>query len=106
MLGIRCDSCDNNYYGNPTVPYGFCELCNCNGNIDPSSPGNCDARTGECLQCLFNTGGYNCEVCEPGYYGDAIQRTCRSKLAHVCRVKTITENKVIAHLKVSKRSTF
>ena len=80
LSGIRCDSCDNNHFGNPVVPGGFCELCNCNNNIDPGTPGNCNALSGQCMKCLYNTGGYNCDQCKPGYYGDALQRTCRRKL--------------------------
>ena len=80
LAGIRCDQCDNNYYGNPTESGGACQLCSCNGNTLISNPGNCDARTGRCLRCLYDTAGYNCDVCAPGFYGDAIQRTCRSKL--------------------------
>ncbi|XP_030828530.1 laminin subunit beta-1 [Strongylocentrotus purpuratus] len=75
--GIRCDQCDNNYFGNPTEARGVCNLCSCNGNTLSSTPGNCDARSGKCLQCLYNTDGFNCEQCAPGFYGDAIQRTCR-----------------------------
>ncbi|XP_072165773.1 laminin subunit beta-1-like [Diadema setosum] len=75
--GIRCDQCDNNYFGNPNEPGGACNLCNCNGNTLTSNPGNCDANTGRCLRCLYNTAGFNCETCAPGFYGDAIQRTCR-----------------------------
>ncbi|XP_022099297.1 laminin subunit beta-1-like [Acanthaster planci] len=75
--GIRCDQCDNNYYGYPSVPGGSCNLCNCNGNTNPLTPGNCDATTGECLRCLYNTAGFNCDVCAPNYYGDALLRTCR-----------------------------
>lgn len=78
-IGISCNICDNNYYGNPEVPGGECQLCNCNGNTNPRAPGNCDSRTGQCLQCLYDTAGDNCEVCAPNYYGDALLRTCTRK---------------------------
>ncbi|XP_070559223.1 laminin subunit beta-1-like [Ptychodera flava] len=81
--GIRCDQCDNNYFGNPLIPGGGCQNCTCNGNIDPSVPGNCDARTGECLRCLYNTEGYNCEVCKPGYYGNALERDCQQCVCNI-----------------------
>ncbi|KAK2718943.1 laminin subunit beta-1-like [Artemia franciscana] len=74
--GPRCDVCDDNYYGNPDTPGGRCQPCNCNGNIDLGRPGNCDAITGQCLQCLFNTDGFDCGVCQPGFYGDALNKTC------------------------------
>lgn len=74
--GISCNICDNNYYGNPEVPGGECQLCNCNGNTNPRAPGNCDSGTGQCLQCLYDTAGDNCEVCAPNFYGDALLRTC------------------------------
>uniref|UniRef100_A0A1B6DHB4 Laminin subunit beta-2 n=1 Tax=Clastoptera arizonana TaxID=38151 RepID=A0A1B6DHB4_9HEMI len=75
--GSRCDVCADNYYGNPEIVGGSCQACNCNNNIDIARPGNCDEHTGQCLQCLFNTEGYSCEVCKAGYYGDALQQSCR-----------------------------
>lgn len=81
--GERCDRCANNYYGDPTVPGGECRKCECNNNIDETVPGNCDSRTGECLQCLYNSMGPHCEFCIPGYYGDATRQQC---LECVCNV--------------------
>ncbi|KAK8404590.1 hypothetical protein O3P69_007682 [Scylla paramamosain] len=75
--GSRCDVCADNYFGDPEVPGGQCQSCDCNNNIDISRPGNCDERTGECQRCLFNTFGFHCERCQPGYYGDALNQECR-----------------------------
>ena len=74
--GPRCDVCADNYFGNPEVAGGQCRPCQCNNNIDLSRPGNCDSRTGECQQCLFNTEGFSCEVCESGFFGDALNQQC------------------------------
>ncbi|XP_078073116.1 laminin subunit alpha-1 [Mustelus asterias] len=77
--GTRCDRCADGYYGNPTAPGESCAPCDCNGNVDPSAPGNCDPVTGECLQCIGNTVGRSCERCVDGYYGDAtIAKNCRA----------------------------
>uniref|UniRef100_T1IRE1 Laminin subunit beta-1 n=1 Tax=Strigamia maritima TaxID=126957 RepID=T1IRE1_STRMM len=75
--GERCDRCANNYYGNPDTPGGRCESCNCNSNIDVLRPGNCDARSGECKQCLFNTEGFYCDRCKAGFFGDAVEQLCQ-----------------------------
>ncbi|XP_035213490.1 laminin subunit gamma-1-like [Stegodyphus dumicola] len=72
--GHRCDLCIDGYFGEPTEPYGHreCRKCECNENVDPNAIGNCDRTTGECLKCVYNTGGRHCESCLPGYYGNAI----------------------------------
>uniref|UniRef100_A0A3Q1IIW7 Uncharacterized protein n=1 Tax=Anabas testudineus TaxID=64144 RepID=A0A3Q1IIW7_ANATE len=70
--GTNCERCASGYYGNPQVVGGTCVRCNCNGNVDISEAGHCDTITGECLRCLGNTAGRHCEVCQPGYYGDAV----------------------------------
>ena len=75
--GLRCESCIDGYFGDPTgilsgTP-SSCSDCLCNGNIIATTPGSCDTVTGTCLQCLYNTTGDNCERCEDGFYGDAIE---------------------------------
>lgn len=72
--------CADNYFGNPDKPGGICKECDCNGNVDYNRLGNCDAKTGKCLQCLFNTGGDSCEYCRDGYHGDATRQDCRRKI--------------------------
>uniref|UniRef100_A0A8C4F1H6 Laminin subunit alpha 3 n=1 Tax=Dicentrarchus labrax TaxID=13489 RepID=A0A8C4F1H6_DICLA len=45
--GDKCESCAPGYYGDPLIPGGSCQPCNCNGNGN-----NCDPRTGVCV-CVF-----------------------------------------------------
>ncbi|XP_041349801.1 laminin subunit beta-1-like isoform X2 [Gigantopelta aegis] len=80
--GESCDRCATNYFGNPLTPGGTCEPCSCNNNINPDRPGNCDASTGECMNCLFNTEGFSCEHCIAGYYGDATSQDCKRCVCH------------------------
>ncbi|XP_078721548.1 laminin subunit gamma-1 isoform X1 [Lampetra fluviatilis] len=72
--GKRCELCDDGYFGDPTGQEGPsrpCRKCECTENIDPNAVGNCDRRTGECLKCIYNTGGFYCDRCLDGFYGDA-----------------------------------
>lgn len=72
--------CAAGFYGNPRAANGTCLRCDCHGNVDVSEAGHCDVITGECLRCLFNTAGRHCEVCRPGYYGDAVRaKNCRGE---------------------------
>ncbi|XP_066582072.1 laminin subunit beta-1 [Prorops nasuta] len=74
--GPRCESCTENYFGNPEVAGGACQPCDCSNNTDIRRPGNCDPHTGRCLQCLYNTDGPNCQICKPGFYGNALEQNC------------------------------
>lgn len=68
-LGSRCELCSDGYYGDPTGINGnvqLCKACDCNGNVDPNAVGNCNRTTGECLKCIHNTAGSNCDQCLPG----------------------------------------
>ncbi|TDH00593.1 hypothetical protein EPR50_G00190060 [Perca flavescens] len=81
--GPRCDRCSSGYYGQPTVPGGSCQPCDCNGNLDLSISGSCDPITGQCLRCRQGYGGVSCESCADGYYGDAITaKNCQSCQCH------------------------
>uniref|UniRef100_A0A8C9XYE7 Laminin subunit alpha-2 n=1 Tax=Sander lucioperca TaxID=283035 RepID=A0A8C9XYE7_SANLU len=81
--GPRCDRCSNGYYGQPNVPGGSCQPCDCNGNLDLSISGSCDPITGQCLRCRQGYGGVSCESCADGYYGDAITaKNCQSCQCH------------------------
>lgn len=33
---------------------------------------SCDSLTGTCMGCMHHTAGVRCEVCAPGFYGDAV----------------------------------
>ncbi|XP_030083909.2 laminin subunit beta-1-like isoform X4 [Serinus canaria] len=75
--GPRCDRCSPGYFGAPEMEGGECRPCQCNNNIDTSDPEGCDPRTGQCLRCLYHTAGPRCAHCQLGYYGNALQRSCR-----------------------------
>ncbi|KAL7397953.1 hypothetical protein ABVT39_002224 [Epinephelus coioides] len=71
--GPHCERCAPGFYGNPMVLGSRCQLCNCNDNTDPNMLfTDCHPLTGECLSCMHNTAGPHCDICAPGYYGDAI----------------------------------
>lgn len=74
--GYRCNLCNDGYYGKPEETFGKCKKCYCNGHIDLNAKSNCNTTTGECLRCLYNTIGFACEYCKPGYYGDAVREVC------------------------------
>ncbi|KAM4734289.1 laminin subunit beta-1a [Anableps anableps] len=75
--GARCDQCSPGYYGNLDEAGGQCLPCQCNNNIDMLDPESCDARTGECLRCLYHSEGLACQNCKLGYYGNALVQDCR-----------------------------
>ncbi|XP_059611859.1 laminin subunit beta-1 isoform X2 [Phlebotomus argentipes] len=89
--GAKCDVCADNYYGNEETG-GKCKPCDCSNNVDPSMPGNCDPNTGQCLKCLYNTGGPKCEHCEDGFYGDALRQSCSP-----CHCDLLGTNNVIQY---------
>ncbi|CAL1682411.1 unnamed protein product [Lasius platythorax] len=69
--GLSCEDCDVGYTRAIEGLYlGICEPCNCNGHSN-----QCDPETGTCENCAHHTTGDNCEVCEPGYEGDATRGT-------------------------------
>ncbi|KAH9630190.1 hypothetical protein HF086_000750 [Spodoptera exigua] len=73
--GPKCEVCADGYFGDPTGQFGppkQCELCQCNGNVDPNAVGNCNRTTGACLKCIYNTDGEHCDKCLSGFFGDAL----------------------------------
>uniref|UniRef100_A0A8C3IUZ4 Laminin subunit alpha-5 n=1 Tax=Chrysemys picta bellii TaxID=8478 RepID=A0A8C3IUZ4_CHRPI len=71
--GAMCERCAPGYYGNPLVIGSSCQPCDCSENTDPNMLfSDCDSLTGTCTGCMYNTAGPRCEVCAPGYHGDAV----------------------------------
>ncbi|KAF3819019.1 hypothetical protein GH733_013169 [Mirounga leonina] len=79
--GKQCGECSAGFYGNPRILGASCQPCACNKNTDVTDPESCSRLTGECLKCLHNTQGPHCQFCKPGYFGSAVNQTCRSKSA-------------------------
>lgn len=75
--GNKCEMCADGYFGDPLAENGTCAECDCNGNIDVMSIGNCDGETGKCLKCIGNTEGPHCDICKENHWGDALQHTCK-----------------------------
>ena len=71
-FGNYCERCAPGYFGSPSdgIP---CKKCQCNDNIDMTDFNSCDQTTGECLRCLNNTTGANCEKCNHWHFGDPIE---------------------------------
>ncbi|KAK2499442.1 hypothetical protein MC885_018429, partial [Smutsia gigantea] len=80
--GKQCGECSAGFYGNPRTSGAPCQPCACNNNIDVTDPEACSPVTGECLRCLHNTQGTRCQLCRPGYFGSAINQTCRRCSCH------------------------
>ncbi|CAJ1068733.1 LOW QUALITY PROTEIN: multiple epidermal growth factor-like domains protein 9 [Xyrichtys novacula] len=71
--GPQCDQCSAGFYKSS----GVCIPCDCSGNADPQSPDQlCHPDTGHCLRCINNTAGPRCQLCAPGFVGDARAHNC------------------------------
>lgn len=80
--GIRCQRCEDGYYGDPSGqsgPVRSCTRCECNGNVDLNAVGVCHHLTGQCLKCLAHMEGDRCQRCKRGFYGDALNQTTDHK---------------------------
>ncbi|GFV46517.1 laminin subunit alpha-1 [Trichonephila clavipes] len=75
--GSKCERCDHGYFGTPGIPGGSCQRCDCTGNADTFDPNYCEHITGQCLKCTGNTGGWNCNECLEGHYGNAYHHVCK-----------------------------
>jgi hypothetical protein len=71
--GLSCEDCSPGYFkGDQGLFLGLCEPCDCNGLSD-----ECDSKTGICRNCRGNTYGDNCELCLPGFFGNASSGGCQ-----------------------------
>lgn len=94
--GPRCERCAEGYFGQPSIPGGSCQPCQCNDNLDYSIPGSCDSLSGSCLICKPGTTGRYCELCADGYFGDAVNakncQPCRCNIngsfSEICHTRT------------------
>ncbi|XP_025931830.1 laminin subunit beta-4 [Apteryx rowi] len=84
--GNQCDECPSGFYKNPRSPGVDCVPCSCNNNIDLTDPESCNRVTGECIKCLHNTHGANCQFCKPGYFGSAVDQNCRRCICNLAGV--------------------
>ncbi len=98
-LSFCLSRCASGFYGNPHVVGGACVRCDCNGNVNISEAGHCDTITGECLRCLGNTAGRHCEICQSGYYGDAVHaKDCHGETHTHIGTHTHTHTHTRTHL--------
>ncbi|CAL8344626.1 unnamed protein product [Lota lota] len=71
--GPRCLTCAPRFFRSE----GACLPCECHGNADPNGPPQiCDPDTGRCLGCSPATTGEQCQLCAPGFSGNARAQNC------------------------------
>ena len=60
--------------------------------------GNCNNVTGECYNCLNHTIGEQCEWCQNGFYGDAVEKkNCRDCSCSLCGSTVEPCNNITGH---------
>ena len=60
--------------------------------------GNCNNVTGECYNCLNHTIGEQCEWCQNGFYGDAVEKkNCRDCNCSLCGSTIEPCNNITGH---------
>ncbi|XP_062980764.1 laminin subunit alpha-2 isoform X3 [Elgaria multicarinata webbii] len=67
--GQYCESCSSGYTGNPRIPGGSCQECECHPY--GSLPVPCDPVTGQCT-CKPGSTGWKCAGCEPRHAREGI----------------------------------
>ena len=84
-VSLPSHRCAPGFYGNPMVIGSTCQPCRCHDNTDPNMLfSDCHPLTGECQGCMHDAAGPHCEICAPGYYGDAVDaKNCTSELRFV-----------------------
>ncbi|XP_035495087.2 multiple epidermal growth factor-like domains protein 9 isoform X1 [Scophthalmus maximus] len=71
--GPQCDQCSAGFYRTSAA----CVPCDCSGNADPQDTAQlCHPDTGHCLRCINNSTGPQCQLCAPGFTGDARAQNC------------------------------
>ncbi|CAG9821860.1 unnamed protein product [Phaedon cochleariae] len=86
--GLSCEECAPGYYRIQSGPHGgFCVPCDCHGHAT-----ECDVNTGVCLDCIHNTRGDHCDLCDVGYHGNALAGTPMDCLICACPLPIKSNN--------------
>ncbi|XP_036405402.1 laminin subunit alpha-2 isoform X1 [Megalops cyprinoides] len=86
--GASCETCASGYRRvNSTLFKGVCEPCHCHGHATL-----CDDITGHCLGCTDHTAGPHCDICAPGFYGDATKGTANDCQPCACPLLSPSNN--------------
>ncbi|KAJ8370727.1 hypothetical protein SKAU_G00107550 [Synaphobranchus kaupii] len=99
--GPHCERCAPGFYGNPMVLGSTCQPCQCHDNTDPNMLfSDCHPLTGDCQGCMHNSAGSHCQVCAPGFYGEAvIAKNCTKCNCSPCGTDTCDPHTGQCHCK-------
>lgn len=79
--GPQCDECSAGFFRSSVG----CVRCDCSGNADPQGPIQlCHPKTGHCFHCINNTTGPQCQLCAPGFVGNATAHNCTRPSKLLC----------------------